>query len=309
MRAAPSPARSATRRGCSRSPTTARSSSTRSATWIPAIQPKFLKALEEKRFRRLGEVNERRVDVRLIAATNQDLAQLVHEKRFRSDLYFRINTLLLRVPPLRERREDVPPLAAALLRRLAVDMKRGELALSAAAEAALARHSWPGNVRELRNVLERAILACDGPSIEPRHLRFEGVIEATVDDGEAAHLTLEQLERRHIVRVLHDEGGHVIRTAERLGIPRSTLYQKIKTYGLDPTEYRGSDPPSARSLRGPEAPLVAPRPEPRSPRFQAADSGLQISDGRPQPEASGPTQTLSFQQLEDLLPGGTSLAL
>src|SRR5581483_10514432 len=120
-----------------------------------SLQPKFLKALEEKRFRRLGEVNERRVDVRLIAATNQDLGDLVREKRFRADLYYRINTVVLRVPPLRERTGDIPLLAGAILRRLAQEMGRPEIELAADAVEALQAYPWPGNVRELRNVLER----------------------------------------------------------------------------------------------------------------------------------------------------------
>jgi DNA-binding NtrC family response regulator len=204
----------------------------------PAIQPRLLKALEEKRFRRLGETNERRVDVRLIAATHQDLARLVQEKRFRSDLYFRINTLVLRVPPLRERPEDIPSLAESLLRRLAAEMGRGAVTLSQEVAGELTRYAWPGNVRELRNVLERGLLACDGPTLERRHLRFERVVEPAAAGLPPGGVTLEELERLHIQQVLEQERGQVIATAERLGIPRSTLYQKIKAYGLDPAAFR-----------------------------------------------------------------------
>ena len=204
-----------------------------------ALQPKLLKALEDKRFRRLGEVVERRVDVRLIAATHHDLGELVREKRFRADLYYRINTLVLRVPPLRERAADVPLLAAALLRRLCQEMARPDLELAADAAASLAAHTWPGNVRELRNVLERAVLACQGRELLARHLRFEGGAAAAAPAGDEVDLTLEQLERRHIERVLEHEKGHVVAAAERLGIPRSTLYQKLKELHIDAAAYRG----------------------------------------------------------------------
>jgi DNA-binding NtrC family response regulator len=205
----------------------------------PALQPKLLKALEEKRFRRLGEVVERRVDVRLVAATNQDLGELVREKRFRADLYYRINTLVLRVPPLRERTADVPLLAGSLLRRLCHEMGRAELELSADAVEALVVHPWPGNVRELRNVLERAVLACQGRQLLRRHLRFETGAPLPAAGTDGPHLTLEELERRHIERVLDHEKGHVVAAAERLGIPRSTLYQKLKAFGIDPAGFRG----------------------------------------------------------------------
>ncbi len=205
-----------------------------------ALQPKFLKALEEKRFRRLGEVAERRVDVRLVAATNQDLGELVRDKRFRADLYYRINTLVLRVPSLRERSSDIPLLAGALLRRLTQEMGRGELELAADAVEALVAYPWPGNIREMRNVLERGVLAASGKQLQRRHLRFDsGPVAAVAGGGDGPHLTLDQLERRHIERVLDHEKGHVVAAAERLGIPRSTLYQKLKEYGIDPAGFRG----------------------------------------------------------------------
>ena len=203
------------------------------------VQPKFLKALEEKRFRRLGEVVERRVDVRLVAATHQDLADLVREKRFRPDLYYRVNTLVLRVPSLRERAADVPLIAGSLLRRLTQEMGRADLELAADAVEALIAYSWPGNVRELRNVLERGVLASQGKQLQRRHLRFETGQAMAAGGGDGLHLTLEELERRHIERVLDLEKGHVVAAAERLGIPRSTLYQKLKEYGIDPSGFRG----------------------------------------------------------------------
>jgi DNA-binding NtrC family response regulator len=200
----------------------------------PQVQPKLLKVLEEKRFRRLGEVRDRQVDVQLIAATHQDLATLTREKKFRSDLYYRISTLPLRVPTLRERPQDIPVLARGLLDAFAADLGRRGLRLSPDAEAKLVRHPWPGNVRELRNVLERALLLSGRDVLEASDLRLEGPGAGAPERAAApgASMTLEELERVHISRVLEELGGRVAEASHRLGIPRSTLYQKIKKYGL-----------------------------------------------------------------------------
>ena len=196
-----------------------------------AIQPKLLKVVEEKRFRRLGDVTERRVDVRFIAATNKSLAALVDEGRFREDLYYRINTLVLRLPPLRHRRDDIPNLAAQLIQQLARDIRRPVLRLEPEAEAALMTHSWPGNVRELRNVLERALMLASPPVIRKSDLRLGAAPARSAQPAPAAANTLQEVEWQHIQRVLQEEGGSVSRTAVRLGVPRSTLYQKLKTQG------------------------------------------------------------------------------
>jgi DNA-binding NtrC family response regulator len=210
----------------------------------PQVQPKLLKVLEEKRFRRLGEVKDRQVDVQLVAASHQSLPQLVQEKKFRSDLYYRISTIPLRVPALRERAEDIPVLARQLVAGLANDLGRRGLRLSPDAERALTAYSWPGNVRELRNVLERAALLCGRDALEASDLRFEtsGAPEtagmpaltptAPAASPAPSSLTLEALERIHIERVVQELGGRVTEAAQRLGIPRSTLYQKIKRYGI-----------------------------------------------------------------------------
>jgi transcriptional regulator with GAF, ATPase, and Fis domain len=203
----------------------------------PQVQPKLLKVLEEKRFRRLGEIRDRQVDVQLIAASHQNLPQLVQERKFRGDLYFRISTIPLRMPPLRERPEDVPILARQLLEGFASDVGRRGVRASAEAEHALCTYWWPGNVRELRNVLERALLLSGRDVLEPGDLRFEGPGTAPppAADEETAtelHLTLEELEKRHIERVLKEMGGRVAEASQRLGIPRSTLYQKIKKFSI-----------------------------------------------------------------------------
>ncbi len=195
----------------------------------PAVQPKLLKALEEKRFRRLGDVRDRCVDVRLVAATHRDLPRLVAEGRFRADLYFRVAAIPLTLPPLRERSEDVPALAARLLEGLPRH-HGAPPSLSPAAIDALRRHSWPGNIRELRNVLERAALLAPGPVLGPEDLLFQ---PAAAAGGEPdLELTLCEVERRHIARVLSAQSGKVDAAARRLGVPRSSLYQKLKQHGI-----------------------------------------------------------------------------
>jgi DNA-binding NtrC family response regulator len=197
----------------------------------PAVQPRLLKVLEEGRFRRLGDVRDRQVDVRLIAATHVDLAAAVREKRFRSDLFFRISALPLVIPPLRERPEDVPVLAAMLLERIALDLGRRGLQLSPEAMASLQGYGWPGNTRELRNVLERAAILSRQDMLTPAELRFTAPLGVGDQDG-GSSLTLEDVERRHIERVLAEEGGHVQRAARRLGVPRSSLYDRLRRFGI-----------------------------------------------------------------------------
>jgi len=195
------------------------------------IQPKLLKVLEEKRFRRVGDVRDRQVDVRLIAATHQDMGQLVRDKRFRDDLYFRISTIPLSFPALRERVEDIPTMAQYLLDKLSADLGRGEIILDDGCMKALQGYSWPGNVRELRNVIERAVLLSGQKTISLKDLHFDGhsSVGAPFLDS---RLTLLELERQHIERVLQEEQGRVEKAAKRLGIPRSSLYQKIKKHRI-----------------------------------------------------------------------------
>ena len=197
----------------------------------PSVQPKLLKVVEEKRFRRMGDVRDRFVDVRLIAATHQDLRQLIESKVFRSDLYFRISTVPIAIPALRERAEDVPAIAAALLQRICIDMARSPAELSARAVERLRSYYWPGNIRELRNVLERALLLNDKPVLEPADFAFEAKAENRPPAYESAW-TLDELERFHIARVFAEESNNVEKTAKRLGIAKSTLYQRLKAMQL-----------------------------------------------------------------------------
>jgi len=199
-----------------------------------AVQPRLLKVLEDKRFRRLGDVTDRQVDIRLIAATEKDLGRMVQNKGFRGDLYYRLSTIVLRVPSLRERMEDVPLLAQQFVKKMAVELGRPNLQLSESAMQALMSHSFPGNVRELRNLLERAALMANSDTLKADDFLFNLSPRPT----EAAQptpqpdVTMEEAERLLIERVLREEAGQVSNASKRLGIPRSTLYQKIKRYGL-----------------------------------------------------------------------------
>ena len=195
-----------------------------------AVQPKLLKVLEEKTFRRIGDVQSRITDVRLISATHRDLTQLSQTGEFRADLLFRINTVEIQLPPLRERREDIRPLANMVLEHACRQQGRAPAQLSDGALDALEQHSWPGNIRELRNVLERALLFCPGKQIgaELITVRASGPDRA---NKPAPRATLEELERQHILAVLQDVEGRVEEAARILAIPRSSLYAKLKRYG------------------------------------------------------------------------------
>jgi len=192
-----------------------------------ALQPRILKVLEEKRFRRVGDVRSHNVDVRLITATNRDLGRMAREGRFRSDLYFRINTIHLVIPPLRHRPEDISALARQVLDHLGTGR---QIDIAPDAVQAMQAYAWPGNLREMRNVFERAVLLSGGATwIRAADLRFEATPEA-----DAEVVTLDEVERRHIEHVVRLEAGNVDRAAMRLGVSRSTLYQKLKRYRDEP---------------------------------------------------------------------------
>ncbi len=182
----------------------------------PAAQAKFLRVLQEREFLRLGGTRPVRVDVRVIAATNRDLDDAVAQGEFRADLYYRLNVFDIRIPPLRERRDDILPLAAGFLREFA----GATTELTPAAMEALRRHEWPGNVRELRNVLERALIMCDGPFIDAEHL----CLRARKDVPLSSITDLETLEKRAIERAMRDADGNKVRAAKQLGISRMQLY-------------------------------------------------------------------------------------
>ena len=220
----------------------------------PDLQAKLLRVLQERRFERLGGTRTLEADARWVAATNRDLHAMIAAGTFREDLYHRLAVFPLRLPPLRDRREDIAPLAARLLARIGDELGRRGMALSAAASARLVAAPWPGNVRELRNVLERAVILADGRTIEERHLWLEtatapssaiagggaatgggaaaGGSGATAGSGRLPAVTLDELERLAIEQALADCGGNRKDTAARLGIGLRTLYEKLKRYGL-----------------------------------------------------------------------------
>jgi DNA-binding NtrC family response regulator len=188
-----------------------------------SVQPKLLKVLERRSLRRLGEVREREVNVQLVAATHRELRAMVAASTFREDLYFRISTITLRIPPLRERLEDLPMLAAEILQSLGAELGRPGLKLTPDALEALRGHAWPGNIRELRNALERAALLGSGDTLGPEVLH----LDVPSQGAPLPDLTLAEAEAQLIQRALAREGGHVERAARRLGLSRSALYKKL----------------------------------------------------------------------------------
>ncbi|MDT5262406.1 MAG: two-component system, NtrC family, response regulator HydG [Acidobacteriota bacterium] len=202
---------------------------------MPAqTQVKLLRFLEEGCFRRVGSTRDREADVRVVAATNRNLADDVTAGRFRADLFYRLNVISLHVTPLRQRREDIPALVEHFLALFRERFNRPALDLSPEARARLTSHDWPGNVRELRNTLERAAALA---STDADRLEADDVLPLAAPrsgEGKAAAdstpMTLEQLERQHILRVLEDSGGNRERAAALLGISARTLYRKLREY-------------------------------------------------------------------------------
>ncbi len=188
-------------------------------------QVKLLRAIEEREFRALGSNEQRHFEARLMAATNRDLATAAREGKFRGDLYYRLNVLSIHLPPLRERKGDIPALAQHFLER----ERRG---ISREALAQLMHYAWPGNVRELQNHVLRAAAASEGPLVQVEDLAPE-LRTAAAGDGAPKLTYLEQLERKAIVEMLEASGGNRLNAAKMLGISKTTLYKKLKDYRLD----------------------------------------------------------------------------
>ncbi len=195
------------------------------------FQAKLLRTLQEGEIRRVGESTAVKVNVRVIAATNQDLRRAINEKRFREDLFYRLNVVPLRVPPLRDRREDIPLLAAHFLARYN-ERATGNKRLTTAAIAKLLEHSWPGNVRELENMIEQAAALSPGPEIGAVDIRFEST--ASGHSGPAQTLTeaLETTERRVIEAALVRRSGDLALVAQDLAISATTLWRKLRRFGI-----------------------------------------------------------------------------
>jgi transcriptional regulator with PAS, ATPase and Fis domain len=226
-----------------------------------SAQAKLLRAIELRQIVRVGGVRPRPVDVRFVSATNRDLEQLIGARAFRRDLFFRLNGISVSVPPLRERLAELEGLAARFLTEFGASLGKGHLVLSLDAVSRLRTHSWPGNVRELRNVIERAVLLCEGPEIRPEHLSLEPLgasdIGAGVTDGvDSAPGSgrgaagdwppgglsdeLQATERRRILEALERCAGNQTRAAEMLGISRRALIHRLETYGVPRPRKRGS---------------------------------------------------------------------
>ncbi len=199
------------------------------------MQPKLLRVLEEKEFERVGGTQLIRSDFRLVAATNQNLEHLLGESRFRKDLFYRLNVFQLTIPPLRERPEDILPIADHLLRQLSSEAHLNDITFSPAAAAALQQYGWPGNVRELSNVLERILSSLEGGCIRIQDLPFYlQPRENSGQVGRAAPIRIvqEHAEKEAIVLALQGSGHNKAQAARLLGIHRTLLYKKIKKYRL-----------------------------------------------------------------------------
>ena len=201
----------------------------------PDSQVKLLRALETGTFFRVGGTRPRRVDVRIVAATNRDLAEAMRQGEFRQDLYYRINTIAIPLPPLRERREDIALLAQHFVEGNTV---YGVKRLGAAALATLEGYAWPGNVRELQHAIDRAVILGKGDEIQPEDLPPEVAGGAPVTTAAPAAASLEGMERQHIVATLRQVGGHRGKAAALLEIDPKTLYRKILTYRITADEFR-----------------------------------------------------------------------
>jgi DNA-binding NtrC family response regulator len=201
----------------------------------PGLQAKLLRVLQEGTYRRVGGCDDRTTDVRLVSSTNRDLEQCVADGAFRADLFYRLNVMSIAVPPLRDRRHDIPELATHFLALLGEEQGQRFDGFADAAMERLVRHTWPGNVRELRNAVERAALVAGSGVVRLEHLSLGGTGSsgsAETDHG-PEDLSLQSLEASHIRRVIRRTGGNRSHAARLLGVNRTTLYSKLRRYGIE----------------------------------------------------------------------------
>ncbi|NOS78087.1 MAG: sigma-54-dependent Fis family transcriptional regulator [Nitrospira sp.] len=206
----------------------------------PALQVKLLRVMQDQEVRRVGGTTSVKVDVRIIAATNRDLEQLVKEDKFRDDLYYRLNVVRITLPSLVDRKEDIPMLAHHFLQKYVGGTPSGVRGFLPETMALLKEYRWPGNVRELENAVERAVSLSHGPLVTPDDLpesiRTTAPLEskaASSPEGDEVCLTLEEVEKRHLIRVLKETKGNKVKAAKILGIDRRTLYRMAERFGLD----------------------------------------------------------------------------
>ncbi|MEJ2024202.1 MAG: sigma 54-interacting transcriptional regulator, partial [Deltaproteobacteria bacterium] len=191
-------------------------------------QVDLLRVLQQKEFSRLGSEEVIRVDVRILAATNRDLKKAIREKRYREDLFYRLNVIAIHVPPLRQRKEDIPLLVSAFIEKYCLEMNREEAKIAPSALKLLMDYDWPGNVRELENIIERALVIGQGQKIEADDLPFS---RRDVAPAELPR-SLKKMEKVHIGRILKETNWNISKAARELDIDRQTLYNKIDKYGI-----------------------------------------------------------------------------
>jgi len=214
------------------------------------LQPKLLRVLQEREFERLGSARTLKTDARLIAATNRDLAALVDEQKFRQDLFYRLNVFPIQVPPLRERREDIPYLVEHFVRKAARECNRDVRSVSAGALEVLSRYDWPGNVRELENVIHRAVVLASSPVLHLPDVPLDVAMpemgaRLTEDDGLPLREACDRFERQYVLRVLERVQWNVSRAARLLGVHRNTVLAKLSGWNVQrPGDGR---PPGAQS--------------------------------------------------------------
>ena len=222
----------------------------------PALQPKLLRVIESQIFRRIGGTSDIKIDVRIIAASNRDLYECVKEGSFREDLYYRLKVMEINLPPLRERIEDIIPMAQLFINQNNKEFSKKIRGITEEAQQLLVSYEWPGNVRELKNVIERAAILCQGDMIDVEHLAIEIQktpkkvdIPISIPDLEpepepepeeiaepqesSEPLTLQEVEKKHIIKTLKQFNGNKSKAARALQISRSTLREKLKQYGIE----------------------------------------------------------------------------
>jgi len=204
----------------------------------PTLQSKLLRALEERAFRRIGGVQEIKIDVRVIAATNRNLEKAIEEKRFREDLYYRLNIITIDVPPLRDRREDIPALVDHFLKHFAKEFRKETRDISGEAMQKLVAHDWPGNVRELKNVIERAVLLGSGAVIAAEDISPGRTAAPPAEKGKQMlslpqkGLNLDELEKDLVIQALERTGRNQTKAGELLGMTRDQIHYRMEKYGL-----------------------------------------------------------------------------
>jgi transcriptional regulator with PAS, ATPase and Fis domain len=205
----------------------------------PDLQTRFLRVLQEREFRPLGSTRTVRANFRVVAATNRPIQQALAEGRLRSDLYYRLNTFQIEIPPLRERKEDIPPLVTSFVKRFAEQLGKSEPAISPEAFQKLLDYAWPGNVRELQNAMEYAVVLAREDSITVKELPAEVRLPAALQQSERTSQregqpkTLDDMERNAILDALAQTHGNKKKAAQLLGIQRPTLYNKMKRFAIE----------------------------------------------------------------------------